>query len=76
MPKVPHASKHHGNATLIGGGDHFFIANRSARLNHARGACIGHRIQPITEWEKSVGCNCRAFEIEPSVTSLNAGDAC
>jgi hypothetical protein len=34
MPEVPHAGEDHGDAVLVGGLDHFFVAERSAGLNH------------------------------------------
>src|SRR4029079_2063688 len=37
MPEMPHAREHHGEAGMIGGGDHLVVAQRAARLDHRGG---------------------------------------
>ena len=36
VPEVADAGEHHRDAALVGGGDHFVVAHRAARLDHAR----------------------------------------
>ena len=55
MPEVPPAGEHHRQAVLVGGGDHFRVAHRSAGLNHRRRAGGGDRVQPIAERKERVG---------------------
>ena len=38
VPEVPHAGQHHGDAGVVGGLDHFVVADRSAGLDHRGGA--------------------------------------
>ena len=38
MPEMPHAGEHHGDAVVVGGLDHFVVADRSAGLDHGGGA--------------------------------------
>ena len=33
MPEMPHAGQHHGHAALVGGGNHFVIADAAAGLD-------------------------------------------
>ena len=61
MPEVPHAGEHHGDAVLVGGGDHLVVAHRAARLDHRRGAGLGRREQAVGEGEEGVRGDDRAL---------------
>src|SRR4029453_1473094 len=46
VSKMPYAGEYHRHLALVGGSDHFFIANRAARLNSAGCASFGRGDQP------------------------------
>ena len=54
MTKMTNAGKDHRHIPLIGGGDYFFIAYRTARLNRTAGTGIGRGEKSIRKWEKCV----------------------
>jgi len=54
MPKMTDAGKDHRHIALIGGGDYFFIAHRTARLNCTAGTGISRCKKPIRKWEKCI----------------------
>ena len=60
MPEVAHAGEDHGEAALVGGGDHLVVAHRAARLDDRRGAGLGRREQPVGEGEERVRGDDRA----------------
>jgi monoamine oxidase len=39
MPEMPDTGEHHGDAVVVGGLDHFVVADRSAGLDHS--CCAG-----------------------------------
>ena len=45
---------------FVGGGDHFRVAHRSARLHDRGGAGRGDRVQTVAEREERVGCGDRS----------------
>ena len=57
MPEVAHAGEDHGEALVVGSGDHFLVAHRSARLDDGGGAGLGGRQQPIGERKEGVRGN-------------------
>ena len=50
MPEVSHSRKHHRQSALIRRVDHFLIVDRTAWLDHRRGAGFRHRLSPRLEW--------------------------
>ena len=62
MPKVTCAGENHRHVAIVGGGDDFFIPDRAAGLNRARGASIGRGEKTVWEWEKSVARDRAALE--------------
>ena len=54
MPEVAHSGEQHGEAGLVGGGDHFVVADRAAGLDHRGRAGFGRREQPVGEGEEGV----------------------
>ena len=60
MPEVAHAGEDHGKALVVGGGDHFLVAHRAARLDDGGGAGFGGRKQPVGEREEGVRGDDRA----------------
>ena len=65
MPKMADTSEDHRHLALVGSGDHFFIANRSARLNGAGRAGVSGRDESIRKREKGITGDGAAFEGEP-----------
>ena len=61
MPEMPDAGEHHGDAVLVGGGDHLVVAHRAARLDDRRRAGLDRRQQPVGEGEERVRRDHRAF---------------
>jgi len=49
MPEMPDAGEHHGDAGVVGGLDHFIVADRSAGLDHRSSAGFDSDQQPIGE---------------------------
>ena len=41
MAEVAHVGEEHRNTVLVGGGNHFVITDRTARLDYAGHACSG-----------------------------------
>ena len=62
MPEVTHTRKHHRESELIGGGDHFIIAHRSARLCDRRRASFSRQRRPVGKWEQGLRYQHRSFE--------------
>ncbi len=55
MTKVPHTGQHHGDAAFICSRNYLIVAYRSARLDHACGAGVGHGIQTVAKGEECIG---------------------
>ena len=54
MAEVALAGEHHGDAVLVGGGDHLVVADAAAGLDDRRDAGRGGGIEAITEREEGV----------------------
>src|SRR5688572_21664359 len=54
VAKVAHAGEEHGEAGLVGGGDHFLVADRAAGLDHGRGAGLDRGEEAVGEGEEGV----------------------
>ncbi len=63
----------HRQPVLIGGGDHFGIAHRSARLNDGGNPGRGCFIYPITERKERVGGEHRPTRVVPLSPGLVDG---
>ena len=60
VPEVPHSGEHHRQARLVGGGDHFVVADRAARLDHRGRAGLDRGEQAVGEGEEGVRGDRRA----------------
>src|SRR5207248_579861 len=54
VAEVAHAGEHHGDAALVGRGDHLVVTHAAARLYHRRGARFGERFEAVTERKEGV----------------------
>jgi hypothetical protein len=54
VAEVTHASKDHGHACFVGGGDNLFIAHRPPRLDDAADTRLSGVIDTVTEGEEGV----------------------
>src|SRR5688572_18581586 len=75
MSEMPDAGEYHGDATLVGGGNHLVVAHAAAWLDHGAGSRIDHRIEAVAERKEGVRGGDRAFEGELRVLRLDDGDA-
>src|SRR5574343_148575 len=49
MAEVAHAGQHHGDAVLVGGGEHFFVAHRAPRMDDGLDALFGDHVDAVAE---------------------------
>src|SRR5258708_5846643 len=75
VPEVANSGKDHGNAALVGGGDHFLVAHAAARLDHRHRAIVGDDIQAVAERKECVGGDDRSRERQAGVLRLDRGDS-
>src|ERR1700743_86868 len=54
MTEVTHTRQHHRNVVLISRADHFVVAHRAARLDHAGCARGHHDVETVTEREERI----------------------
>ncbi len=54
MAEVAHVGEEHRNTVLVGGGNHFVITDRTARLDYAGHARSGGGINTVAEREERV----------------------
>src|SRR5213079_395555 len=54
MTEMARAGVQHHHAALVGGVDHFLVAHRSARLDHAGRAGVDHHVEPVAEREEGI----------------------
>src|SRR5690606_23731840 len=52
VAEVTHAGEHHGDAVLVGRGDHLGVAHRAARLDHRLDAGGGGGVNAVAEREE------------------------
>src|SRR4029078_8588503 len=71
VAEVPHAREHHGDAALVGRGDHFCVAHAATGLDDSRGAGVNHRIQAVAERKVGVRGHYRAGNREPGMLRLD-----
>ena len=74
MAEVTFTGKDHGDATFIGRCDHFFVANRSARLDNSGCTSIDDDIQTVSEREEGVRGGNAALQGETGLFGLNRSD--
>ena len=60
VPEVAHPGEQHRQAGLVGGGDHFVVADRAAGLDHRGRAGLDRREQAVGEREEGVRGDRRA----------------
>src|ERR1019366_3955845 len=75
MPEMPVAGENHRNAPLVGGGEHFLIAQAAAGLDHRNRAGVGDDIEPVAKREERVRGDHRAGKRQAGVLGLDRGDA-
>ena len=66
---MPAAGEHHRQAALVGGGDHFRVAHRSARLHDRGRAGVGDRVEAVAEREERVGRGDGSLRASPAPPS-------
>src|SRR5690606_30989788 len=76
MTEVAHTGKHHRHAVLVGGGDHFLVADRAARLDHAGDAVGGGVVDTVAEREEGVGGHHGILHFQARMLGLDGRDAC
>ena len=72
MTEVAFSGEDHGDAVLVGGGDHLVVANAAARLDHRCHTRTDDDIEAVAEREEGVA---RARATGDAVTSASSGDA-
>ena len=55
VTEVAFARKDHHDATFVGRSDHFVVANRAARLDHAGGPLVNDDVKTVAEREERIG---------------------
>ena len=63
MPEVAHSGEDHRQSRLVRGGNHFFVADRAAGLDHRRGAGLHRGEEAVGEGEEGVGGDRRAARL-------------
>ncbi len=70
MAEVAHVGEDHGDTMFVRGGNHFFVADRTARLDNAGDAYCGCGINTIAEREESVRGHGGTFHFQTFVTGF------
>ena len=68
------AGEHHGDAVLVGRGDHFRVALRASRLDDGLDAEIGDDVQSIAKRKERIGRRRRRFQRQAFVLRLHGRD--
>ena len=55
VTEVAFARKDHHDAAFVGRSDHFVVANRAARLDHAGGTLVNDDVKTVAEREERIG---------------------
>ena len=64
MFKMTDSSKGHRYIMIVGGADHLFVTDRTARFDHSRGTRLDRLQQTVGEGEVRVGRNRASCKIE------------
>src|SRR5512140_3410787 len=75
VAEVTVACEHHGQAMLVRRSDDFFVAHRSARLNHCLGARLCQHVHAVAEREEGIRRDHGIGQAQAGVLRLDAGDA-
>src|SRR5260221_6723952 len=75
VPEVAHAGEHHGDAVLVGGGDHLVVAHAAAGLDHRARAGLGESVEAVAEREEGIRRPPRAAARKLGGGCLQRGDA-
>ena len=67
---MSHAGEYHGHPMLIGGGDHFIVANRPTGLDYGSNAGLSCVVDTVPEREESIGSHHRALHLQAGVLSI------
>jgi hypothetical protein len=70
VPEVTGAGKDHGQAMFVGGGDDFFVAHRTARLDDGLGTGFGQHVDAIAEREEGIRGDDRTGQVRPACWAL------
>ena len=74
MAEVAHVGEDHRDTVLVGGGNHFVVADRTTRLDHAGNAYSGCRIDTVTEREEGIRGHGGTFHFQPFITCFDPGN--
>src|SRR3984957_15459720 len=74
VAEVAYAGEHHRHAVFIGGGYHFLVAHRPARLDHGADSVLGGRIDAVAEGKECVGRHHGAMHVEFGFGCFDARD--
>jgi hypothetical protein len=69
------AGEHHGDALLVGGGDHLGVAHGAAGLDDRGGAGLGQHVEAVAEGEEGIRGDHAAGDDEAGVLGLDRSDA-
>jgi hypothetical protein len=69
---MPHACTHHVDAVFIGGGDHFIVVHRVARLNDRGDPRRSGTVQPVVEGKKAPEAITEPATFKPASAALIA----
>src|SRR3546814_7390080 len=72
VPEMPHPGEDHRQPGLVGGGDHFVVADRAARLDDRGGARLDGGKQPSGKREERVRRHRRADRSEEHTSELQS----
>src|SRR6185369_13365871 len=64
VAEVTVAGEHHGQAMLVGGGDDFLVAHRTARLDDGLGTGFSHHVDAVAEREEGVRGDDRTGQVQ------------
>ncbi|STM03809.1 Uncharacterised protein [Escherichia coli] len=76
MAEMAHVGEEHRNTVLVGGGNHFVITDRTARLDYAGHARSGGGINTVAEREERVRSHRGTFHFQAFIGRFNTGDFC
>jgi hypothetical protein len=54
MSEVSPSREHHRHPMLVGGGDHFLVAQRPSRLHDGGGSRRGDGVEPVAERDERI----------------------
>src|SRR5690349_17049559 len=73
---MPDAGEYHGDAELVGRGDHLVVAHAATWLYHRLRARPPDHLDAVAEGEEGVGGDHRSLERQSGFLRFQLGDAC